>query len=219
VHLMLYGRRLATLLAQPWDLVHCWEEPYVASAVQVVRLTSPRVPLVIATFQNIHKRYPFPFDWMERQALDRADGVIAFGHTTFEVVDRHGFAPSRTRVIPPGVDVVRFSPDPEARRAIRAKLGWSDDTPVVGFLGRLVPEKGLGLLTDTLDRLTVPWRALFVGSGPLESELRRWAGRHGGRVVIETGVGHAEVPRWLNAMCCARPATPRPDGASSSDAC
>ena len=31
VHVMLYGRELSSLLAEPWDLVHCWEEPYVAS--------------------------------------------------------------------------------------------------------------------------------------------------------------------------------------------
>ena len=27
VHVMLYGRELRSLLAERWDLVHCWEEP------------------------------------------------------------------------------------------------------------------------------------------------------------------------------------------------
>src|SRR5206468_11560590 len=58
VHTMLYGTGLTTLLQQPWDLVHCWEEPYVASAAQIVRAVAGRVPLVFATFQNIVKRYP-----------------------------------------------------------------------------------------------------------------------------------------------------------------
>ncbi len=71
---------------------------------------------------------------------------------------------------------------------------------MIGFLGRFVPEKGILELTSTLDRLTSPWRALLVGSGPLEPELRRWAARHEGRVAITTAVPHDEVPRWLNAM-------------------
>ena len=61
-------------------------------------------------------------------------------------------------------------------------------------------EKGIGWLTGVLDQVAHPWRALFVGSGPLESELRAWAARRPGRVAIETTVRHDEVPQWLNAM-------------------
>ena len=200
VHLMLYGRRLAELLRQPWDLVHCWEEPYVAAAAQIAARTPARVPLVFATFQNIVKRYPPPFNWIERYAMDRADGVIAFGRTVMDAVTSRGFTPRHARVIPPGVDTARFTPDEKARDEVRAGLGWNDDRPVVGFLGRFVPEKGLATLTGALDRLTLPWRALLVGSGPLEADLRAWARRHGDRVAIATTVRHDDVPRWLNAM-------------------
>jgi glycosyltransferase involved in cell wall biosynthesis len=200
VHVMLYGRRLAQLLRKPWDLVHCWEEPYIAAAAQVAYRTPPNVPLVFATFQNINKGYPPPFNWIERYTLGRADGMIAFGHTVLEVLAARGFRSSRASVIPPGVDAGKFSPDPEARARVRASLGWSDDVPVVGFLGRFVQEKGLAQLTRVLDAVTVPWRALFVGSGPLESDVRAWARRYAGRVAIETTVGHDDVPRWLNAM-------------------
>jgi phosphatidylinositol alpha-1,6-mannosyltransferase len=212
VHLMLYGRRLFELLGQPWDLVHCWEEPYTVAAAQVAIRTPAHVPLVVATFQNIAKRYPPPFSWIERRVLERANGLVAFGRTVFDVVTARGFDRSRTRVIPPGVDTVRFAPDPAARRQVRAECRWRDDTPVVGFLGRFVPEKGVMLLADVLDRVTTPWRALFVGSGPLESDLRAWAGRHGDRVAIETTVAHEDVPRWLNAMdvlCAPSLTTPR----------
>jgi glycosyltransferase involved in cell wall biosynthesis len=51
-----------------------------------------------------------------------------------------------------------------------------------------------------LDEIARPWRALFVGSGPLEPELRAWAARRPERVAIETGAMHDDVPRWLNAM-------------------
>jgi glycosyltransferase involved in cell wall biosynthesis len=71
---------------------------------------------------------------------------------------------------------------------------------VVGFLGRFVPEKGLGLLARSLDRVGSPWRALFVGGGPMEAELRAWAARHGDRVRVCADVRHADIPEYLNAM-------------------
>jgi len=86
------------------------------------------------------------------------------------------------------------------RPELAERLGWRDDVPVIGFLGRLVPQKGVKFLTELLDRSSTPWRALIVGSGPLESALRVWARRYPGRVAIETAVRHDEVPRWLNAM-------------------
>lgn len=200
VHVMLYGRQLAGLLNQKWDLVHCWEEPYIVAAAQIARRTPAGVPLVYATFQNIAKRYPPPFNWIERHVLRRADGLVAFGRTVMDVAVTRGFPRGRARIIPPGVDTDRFAPDAAARADMRRSLGWSGDDPVVGFLGRFVPEKGVTQLTSALDRVRGPWRALFVGAGPLEGDLRRWASAYRERVAIRTDVRHDEVPRWLNAM-------------------
>lgn len=199
VHTLLYSRALLRLLGERWDLVHCWEEPYVASAAQIAGAIAPRVPLVFATFQNIVKRYPPPFSWIERSAMRRADGLIAFGHTARDVLAARGW-PQPVRTIPPGVDVEQFQPDAEQRERTRTRLGLSGRTPVVGFVGRFVPEKGVDLLLRVLDRLQTPWRALFVGSGPLEPAIRAWSRRHGDDVRVETGVAHAEVPAYLNAI-------------------
>jgi glycosyltransferase involved in cell wall biosynthesis len=212
VHLMVYGRRLRELLRRPWDLVHCWEEPYVASAGQVASWTPKAVPLVVATFQNIDKRYPPPFSWIERRTLRRADGVIAFGRTAQDVLQTRPNRVPNVRTIPPGVDTGQFAPDAAARERVRDALGWTDETPVVGFMGRFVAEKGVDWLTGVLNGLTSRWRALFVGAGPLERHLRAWAERHPGRVAIETSVRHHEVPAWLNAMdvlCAPSRTTPR----------
>jgi len=166
VHTMVYGRELHALLQQDWDAIHCWEEPYVASAAQVAMRAPTDTPLVFATFQNIDKRYPPPFNWIEQTAKRRADGMVAFGRTTRDVLDARGWT-QPTRTIPPGVDVRQFAPNAAEREKIRGQFGWADDTPVVGFVGRFVEEKGLPLLMATLSRLSTPWRALLLGSGPL----------------------------------------------------
>ncbi len=67
-----------------------------------------------------------------------------------------------------GIDRDIFHP---GRRdmAWRRALGIRDDEPVVGFVGRLVMEKGLDVFSDAVDRLAkrgVKHRVLIVGQGP-----------------------------------------------------
>ncbi len=52
-----------------------------------------------------------------------------------------GYAPEKLEVIPNGFDLSELRPDPVARQCIRAELGISDDTPLVGLIGRLHQHK------------------------------------------------------------------------------
>jgi glycosyltransferase involved in cell wall biosynthesis len=200
-HLRRYERQLRTLLAGPWDVVHIWEEPYVAACAQVASAAPKDARVVPATFQNIVKSYPPPLGYYERSVMRRASGWIAFGETVHEAqASKSLYAARSSRIIPPGVDVVGFQPDAAARAAVRARLGWSDDTPIVGFLGRFVPAKGLRVLMRALERVGHPWRALFVGGGPMADELTAFGSAHPGRVRVLTDVAHDDVPDHLNAM-------------------
>jgi glycosyltransferase involved in cell wall biosynthesis len=212
-HVMVY-RGLRPLLEQPWDVIHVWEEPYVAAAAQIARRVTSQPRFVFATFQNIGKDYPFPFAAFERRVLQRADGWIAFGRTAHETqVGRDSrYATLPSRVIPPGVDTHAFAPSIARRRTARQALGWDDEVPVVGFLGRFVPEKGIRILIEALAAVRVPWRALFVGGGPDATAIEPFAAAHPGRVAVLTGVAHDAVPGWLNAMdvlCAPSQTTPR----------
>lgn len=201
LHVMFYGRRLRKLLRQPWDLVHCWEEPFNLAGAQVAWWTPKRIPFVFWTAQNLPKRYPPPFSVFERYCVDRCRGWLACGQSVVETLMPRGYAARPHRVLPLGVDMSRFRPDAEVRRRTRLSLNWLEQGPcVVGYLGRFVPEKGLGLLMSALDDVRSPWRGLFLGSGRMEGELRRWALRYGDRVRILTDVTHDQVAQYLNAM-------------------
>ncbi len=199
-HVMAYGRRLRGLLREGWDLVHGWEEPYVLAGFQIAWWTPSTVPFVFWTAQNLSKRYPPPFSWFEHYSLQRSAGWLACGQTTVDALGPRGYAAKPHRVIPLGVDPCVFRPDHAAGSMVRATLGWSDGPPVIGYLGRFIPEKGVSFLTRVLDRLEVPWRALFVGGGPLEGDLKAWASRTAGRAHVCTGITHDRVPAYLNAM-------------------
>ncbi len=199
--LLFYGRRLSELLRQRWDFVHCWEEPYVIVGGQVAWFIPRNTPWAFYTFQNLDKRYPPPFAGIERYCINRCSGWIASGESVARVQLARGYDRKPHRVIPLGVDLAAFRPDTAARLAMRQELGWDrPGAPIVGFLGRLIEEKGLRLLMSVLPKTATPWRAMFVGMGPLESELRRWAAPFGDNVRIVTGVEHQRVPAYLNAM-------------------
>jgi len=201
-HTFLYGLRLRQLLRSGSDVVHAWEEPYVLAGAQIAAWTPSDTPLVFASFQNIAKRYPPPFAQMERYAVQRAAGVVFGGHTVADALQTKPLYRERpTRIIPLGVDVHRFAPDAVRGAETRRRLGWADSQPaVVGFLGRFEAAKGVLLLCRVLERVREPWRALFVGTGPLESELLSWAAHRPDRVRIVTNAHHDDVPEHLNAM-------------------
>jgi glycosyltransferase involved in cell wall biosynthesis len=72
-----------------------------------------------------------------------------------------------------GVDREIFNP---GKRSLewRRSLGIGDGEPVIGFLGRLVMEKGLDVFSDAIDELTrrhVAHRVLIIGDGPARDWL------------------------------------------------
>ncbi|MGL6073940.1 MAG: glycosyltransferase family 4 protein [Fimbriiglobus sp.] len=201
VHSFTYGLKLRGILKQDWDLVHAWEEPYVFAGAQIAHWTPSSTRLVFRTAQSLNKSYPPPWRWCERYAMSRAAGWICSGKTVEEnLTPRSGYQIPFRR-IPLGVDTEKFQPNPAARAAVLAELGWSDTgAPIIGFLGRFVAEKGLQLLMDALDTVRTPWRMLFVGAGNMEPKLREWAARYPEQVRILNNVKHAEVPKYLQAF-------------------
>jgi glycosyltransferase involved in cell wall biosynthesis len=201
IHIMNYGWRLREIMQEDWDLIHCWEEPYIFSGAQVAWWKTGKAPLVYSTFQNKSKQYPPPFNWIEQYAMSRATGWITAGKTVIETLKhRQGYS-CPMRFIPFGVDINHFYPSDDVKYKILNLLGWEEQgTPVIGYLGRFVPEKGLNLLMRVLDRLETPWRALFVGTGAMEASLQSWAKRYPQQVRICTDVKHNQVPQYLNAM-------------------
>ena len=74
-----------------------------------------------------------------------------------------------------GIDKDVFNPN---RRdlAWRRELGIADDEPVIGFVGRLVMEKGLDVFSDAVDRLDQQGcrhKVLVVGDGPARDWFER----------------------------------------------
>ncbi len=207
IHVMSYDWRIADILKSDWDIVHCWQEPYVVCGGQIAYLTPKTAKLVYYSPQNIQKRYPPPFGWIESYAVNRMDGLIGVGETATQMWHQKlgkKLEDKPTTTIPHGIDTDLYQANPAARAKIHTLCNWQDDNiPVIGYLGRLTPEKGLPLMMAALDRLAgegVKWRALIVGKGPMLAEIEGWAQNYPSQVRMFNDVGHDAVPDYLNAM-------------------
>lgn len=199
----LHWYRGLTGVLRDWrpDLIYLDEEAYSLPAWQALRICRRmRLPLAFVQTQNIVKRQPWPFGWVERQVLEHACLANPITDECADVLRAREFA-GRIALIPHCVDTARFFPQPA--NELRAKLGLQGF--VVGYLGRLTEEKGLRELMAAANILWegggLEFSVALVGSGPLEAELRRWAdSKPAGRVALTGAVAHPEAPDYINAF-------------------
>lgn len=164
-------RPLWRLLGQHWDVVDLHEEPFALATAELLLLRwlrRQRAPYSLYSAQNLSKRYPIPFRWLERVALRQAAGLSVCNLEAGRICVSKGFL-GRPRLIPLGLDRSRFAP----AEAKAPGLGV-----VVGYAGRLAPHKGVDVLLEAVagdDRLAVR----IAGAGPSEPELVQRAERLG----------------------------------------
>lgn len=206
-YLQHYTEALARVLHETRpDVVDIWEEPWGLACAQAVWLTRrlcPRARIIVETEQNIYKRLPPPFRQFQAYSLRHAAVVVARSEEALGVVRRKGYS-GPAAVVPNAVDCDLFQPlPPRERRARRARRGWDGPEDfVAGYVGRLVPEKGLADAVTALALLPERVRLLLVGDGPFRGQLEEHARRLNvaGRVQFVGSVPSTALPDYLNTL-------------------
>jgi len=99
--------------------------------------------------------------------------AVAKSHGQF-LVDFERFPASKVVVIPNGVDTVRFRPSPTERLSVRHELGINSDSPLIGIVAALRPEKNHSLFVQAARKIVnAASNAHFVvvGEGPERSRI------------------------------------------------
>ncbi len=152
--------------------------------------------------------YDFPYEgrlkgWWLRRNLRQADAIASTSHAMAKQVRRLLPGHGDIAITPFGVDVERFSPQPQTK---------AHDGLVIGTVKTLAPKYGIdvllrafALLVDGagLERGSEPGLSLvIVGGGPQRAELESLAAALGiaAKVRFVGAVPHADVPRWLNGF-------------------
>lgn len=193
-HLHHYPRLRHILAEMQPDLLHIDEEPYNLAtwrAAHLARRTGTR--LVFFSWQNLHRVYPPPFNWMERFVYRHTSYAIAGNQAVARVLRAKGYA-GPLSVIP------QFGVDPALYRVSRPPI--PGDPFVIGYVGRLVPEKGIADLLDAASGLAGDWRVRLFGTGPQRDALHAQARSLGiaERVAFEGQVPSPDVPAHLSEL-------------------
>lgn len=169
-------RRLRRLIVdQGTDIVHTHMP--LPAAVARMALNAPR-PIFVHTEHNLWDRYRRPTRWANAATFHRNAAVIAVSESVAASI--RSTVP--TSVVAHGIDVSAARYGEAARLSGRARLGIDPTAPVIGTVGNFTAKKDHGVLVAAAARLVdehPDLRVVFIGSGPLEDQLRTLTHRLG----------------------------------------
>lgn len=139
---------------------------------------------------------------MSRMAERFVDHVFVLSGDSADVMRQFGFG-GRITQIPLGYEPALFRPDGGARQRIRAQLGLRETT--FAYFGRLIPEKGVHILLEALNRIRdQPWQLLLDRFSEYKhpyaqqvTELIRQLGL--GDRIVYFDASHDEMGGYMNA--------------------
>jgi glycosyltransferase involved in cell wall biosynthesis len=114
-----------------------------------------------------------------------------------------GIDPRHVHFVPNGVDSERFRPLRVRDGALRTRFGIAPETPLIGFIGRLSPEKG----PDLFLRMAVSVRAqcptaefILVGDGAMFGQLQTFARRFGIGDAVHFADSQSDMPAVFHEL-------------------
>ena len=162
-----YGRRAlkALLRDRRPDLVQIEEEPTTPAARQVLAAARRlAIPVVLFTRQNVDLELGWWARWKHRRMLRRLTGLVA-GSDLAGSLARHDAPNLPIAVIPQLGALAPHEPQHVPHEGL-----------AIGFIGRLVRNKGIDNLLEALAlQRDAKWRLTIVGDGPERVRLERLA--------------------------------------------
>ncbi len=184
------------------DVLFIDEEPWSLAAAQWLQLSRKyKVPAVVYTMQNIYKQYPFPFNLLEQRCYKTAQSIPVLNDEARAVLKRKGFQ-GDAPYLPLGCDLTLFHSDRTKRAVVPGLTGV-----VLGYMGRLVPDKGVDTLIEAAAILlsrdpNLDFSLLIVGAGAEEEKLRSLANAKlkTGTAMFTGSVPHNQAGDYMRAM-------------------
>ncbi len=196
-------RLVGLMRRERYDVVH--SHMFASNLLGCLAATLAGVPGIFATVQLIADREARWQILTDRLLQHKMAAMIASSQAVRHSFIRRGIHPAKIRTIYNCVDLSRFASVDRAaaRRATRQAFGWDEGCFVVGAVARLERVKGLEVLIQAAEAVTVALpqaRFLVVGDGPQRAALSAQVRRLGleGRVILAGR--RNDVPQVLPAL-------------------
>jgi glycosyltransferase involved in cell wall biosynthesis len=163
------GKTLRRLLTdfRP-DLLHIEEEPWTQPAALALRLARRLgIRTVLSTAESLPKNLSLRQRFRRDRMFRHASGVIGANRLALALA-------TKRRPEVPNLTLPQIGVTPPAPVARQPHPGLA-----IGFIGRLVPERGLDILFRACVGLAGRWTLTVVGTGPSQEELEALAERLG----------------------------------------
>jgi glycosyltransferase involved in cell wall biosynthesis len=185
------------------DLVHIDEEPYNVATLHALWLARRSGAKALwFSWQNLNRCYPLPFRLIEAYTLERTDYAIVGSEGAAQVWREKGYAGPIAVVPQFGVDPDLFLPSAMGRLERLSARRDAARGFTIGYVGRLVPEKGVDVLLEALAELPGVWRLRVVGHGPEEERLKAQVRQLGlsHRVTFEGWLPSVRMPAFYREL-------------------
>ncbi len=143
------------------DIIDIYEEPWSLTTLQILlfrKLFLRKSKVMFYSAQNINKKYPFPFNFIEKFTFNNADYCYPCSKGVVDVLRAKGYQ-GKIEVVPLALDI-----SDEIKKD-------KNEVFVIGYVGRLVEEKGILDLVNACNQLSKVYKLLVVGDGPLKSKI------------------------------------------------
>lgn len=183
------------------DLVFLDEEPWSLAALQAY-LLFPRAKKVFYTKQNLRKRVPWPFSWIQQFVFGRSARAFVISEETRDVLRWKGYR-GEAVCLPHSVDPARFRTlDIETKKSLRRERGLPVEAFLVGYFGRITEDKGLREIFSAAEESGPEEELHFVvvGDGPLAGEARAFAASNPAKFTFLPALAHHLVQETMAIM-------------------
>jgi glycosyltransferase involved in cell wall biosynthesis len=170
-----------------------------ASILFAHALGKPCVVKVHGSDVNVIAKMPAARAILKR-VMPMADATITVSRPMGDELVAMGVARDRIHLVQNGIDRSLFGR--HDRVEARRMLGLDSKGPLVLFVGRIEPQKGIGELLDAFERVHAarPDVTLaLVGDGVWRDRANEARGRFHGRLVVAGARPFEEIPRWMAA--------------------
>ncbi len=161
-----------------------------------------KIPYLFNSAENTSKKQTFFLKWIEKKIFNTSKGAIFRNTITASLLEKRGFE-KKSVCIGNGIDNKCFLKKNQI--LLRKQFQFSTKQKIIGFVGRLVEEKGILLLIDVFKKLSLKideLHLMIIGDGNLLNLIKKKLSKEimDKKITLSKQVPHKKLVDFYNLM-------------------